>query len=175
MLIIPNPVRQTKTNGLLISAFSAYECSGGERLYVFPGRLSTFDILIKYEHNGSRLRTPKHVHWVVDLLLKKQANSTVSELLMNHLVSIWENVRPISSHQERQNLTPQYSEYPTRCAVLDTCGYFSVDFIILLAELLARQEKTNNVNAHMFGDVLDALQNSNDIFKIISAAGFSGR
>ena len=38
-------------------------------LYVFPGKLSQFDILIKYKKDGSRIRTPKHIHWAVDMLI----------------------------------------------------------------------------------------------------------
>ena len=30
------------------------------------------DILIRYQENGKRLRTPKHIHWVIDMLIKKE-------------------------------------------------------------------------------------------------------
>ena len=42
----------------------------GYKLYVFPGELSENDIRIMYSEEGKRLRTPKHIHWTVDLLLK---------------------------------------------------------------------------------------------------------
>ncbi|MEE0264187.1 MAG: class I tRNA ligase family protein, partial [Acutalibacteraceae bacterium] len=35
-------------------------------IYVFQGNLSQFDIVIKYKKDGKRIRTPKHIHWVVD-------------------------------------------------------------------------------------------------------------
>ena len=41
-------------------------------IYVFQGSLSQFDIVIKYRKDGTRIRTPKHIHWVVDVLMKIQ-------------------------------------------------------------------------------------------------------
>ena len=43
-------------------------------LFVFKGELSQNDILIKYASGKGRLRTPKHIHWAVDILLKQQGN-----------------------------------------------------------------------------------------------------
>ena len=40
-------------------------------IYVFQGILSQFDIVIKYKKDGTRIRTPKHIHWVVDILMKR--------------------------------------------------------------------------------------------------------
>lgn len=37
------------------------------------------------------------------------------------------------------------------------------------------QEKTNNPNAFMFIGVVDKLLNSNDLYSILSKAGFGGR
>ena len=39
-------------------------------IYVFQGNLSQFDIIIKYKKDRKRIRTPKHIHWVVDILMK---------------------------------------------------------------------------------------------------------
>lgn len=43
-------------------------------IYVFKGTLSKNDIVIKYSKFGRRMRTPKHIHWVIDMLLKEQKN-----------------------------------------------------------------------------------------------------
>ena len=48
-------------------------------IYVFQGSLSQFDIVIKYRKDGKRIRTPKHIHWVVDVLMKMQGNDTLTK------------------------------------------------------------------------------------------------
>ena len=60
-------------------------CNGQEPLCVIPingtyilgiykGTLSDFDILLRYRQKEgerwSRIRTPKHIHWAVDMLIK---------------------------------------------------------------------------------------------------------
>ena len=37
-------------------------------IFVFQGKISENDIIIKYLEEGKRVRTPKHIHWAVDLL-----------------------------------------------------------------------------------------------------------
>lgn len=44
-------------------------------VYVFKGSLSKNDIVIKYSKAGKRMRTPKHIHWVIDVLLKEKKNN----------------------------------------------------------------------------------------------------
>ena len=48
-------------------------------IYVFQGALSQFDIVIKYKKDGMRIRTPKHIHWVVDILMKMQGNEVLTK------------------------------------------------------------------------------------------------
>ena len=57
-------------------------------IYVFQGNISKNDILIKYSKNGKRMRTPKHIHWVIDILLKEQINKLVSKGLDGVNISI---------------------------------------------------------------------------------------
>jgi len=54
---------------------------GGVTIGVFPGSRGynpDHDILIKYQEDGKRLRTPKHIHWVIDMLIKKEHNRELS-------------------------------------------------------------------------------------------------
>lgn len=53
---------------------------------------------------------------------------------------------------------------------LNKYGYYEVEFIIYLMELLMIQEKTNNPNAYMFGNILNSLLDDKDLFSIISSA-----
>ena len=45
---------------------------------VYQGSFSKYDILIKYRQKNkdkwSRIRTPKHIHWAVDILIKMHSD-----------------------------------------------------------------------------------------------------
>ena len=51
-------------------------------IYVLPGsrgQRPNCDILIKYKKKDKHIRTPKHVHWAVDLLIKKQKSGVCNK------------------------------------------------------------------------------------------------
>ena len=148
---------------------------------IYQGTLSEYDVLIKYRQleNGkwSRIRTPKHIHWAVDLLIKQHLENNETERLLEHLMWVWDNnIQPIRSEDERTRLlNPQIlldevneeaSEYPA----LAEKGEYSVKFLLLLARLLMIQEKTNYEGAFMFRELLEQLKEHKDIFKIVSTA-----
>ena len=59
---------------------------------------------------------------------------------------------------------------------LNMFGEYDVEFLYVLMELLAVQEKTNRADAYMFGKIIEELLDTDrDIFSIISTAGFGGR
>ena len=48
-------------------------------VFVFKGSISPFDILVQYKtDDGKRLRTPKHIHWVVDILIKLERKNKLT-------------------------------------------------------------------------------------------------
>jgi hypothetical protein len=54
------------------------------------GNQPHLDIVVKYRDRftkGSRLRTPKHIHWVIDLLLKKEHNRALTLAFVNYLLN----------------------------------------------------------------------------------------
>ncbi len=152
----------------------------GEILAVYQGGLSDFDMLIKYKQNineeWTRLRTPKHIHWAVDLLIKKYSgeHSLVEEFL-DYLLEYWENIVPLRSDAERdtylQNLkSGNINDEIERFKNLNNHGEYKVEFLITMAKLLMVQEKTNYEDAYMFKNLLEALRDGKDIFKTISIA-----
>ena len=58
------------------------------------------DILIKYQEKGKRIRTPKHIHWVLDLLIKKQHNKELTLEFMKYLRDMYECVEGFKSKEE---------------------------------------------------------------------------
>lgn len=149
-------------------------------LGVYQGSISKYDILIKYRQNidnkWSRIRTPKHIHWAVDILIKMHSEPQKTKEFLEFLLEMWKNTYPIMSEEQRKktleinylidsnkNAFEEYSE-------LGKKGEYNIKFLILLAKLLMIQEKTNLETAYMFKNLIQALKSGKDIFKIVSIA-----
>ena len=150
-------------------------------LSVFPGSLSANDILLKYKDipNNTRFRTPKHIHWVVDLLIKKERDPILTNQLLTTFRNSWNNtvglsIRNYNAITNVLNNSIVLSNL-TQFNQLNQYGYYSVEFLSILMELLIVQEKTNNPNAYMVGNIIDNLLNNHDLFSIISTATHRGR
>ena len=148
-------------------------------IYVFPGELSENDIRIMYSEKGKRIRTPKHIHWTVDLLLKMQEERELTREFIKALKAEWEKSSPLKSNDEKTLVTltndciilTDVSKYDE----LNKYGEYDIEFLVVLMTLLMTQEKTNDPNAFMFGRILDSLLKDDlDIFAIMSTAGFGG-
>ena len=149
-------------------------------IYVFQGTLSQFDIVIKYKEDGTRIRTPKHIHWVVDILMKMQGNEALAKRYLRAIQNCWNACVPLTNNDyatlkaliENGENDIDIEQY----FALNAFGEYDVEFLYVLMELLAVQEKTNRADAYMFGKIIEELLEADrDIFKIISTAGFGGR
>ena len=59
---------------------------------------------------------------------------------------------------------------------MNSYGEYDVEFLLVLMQLLAVQEKTNRADAYMFGKIIEELLEADtNIFKIVSTAGYGGR
>lgn len=149
-------------------------------IYVFQGNISKNDIIVKYSEEGKRIRTPKHIHWAVDLLLKLQAEKDLTRSFIKEIRQEWEDCKPLDDNNDQSliSLVDNYIEITdvSKYKELDNFGEYDVEFLIVLMTLLMTQEKTNREDAYMFGNVLDSLlEEELDIFAIMSASGFGGR
>ena len=152
---------------------------------IYQGSLSQFDILIKYrqliENKWSRIRTPKHIHWTVDILIKLYQDEINTKKFIDILISMWNDSKPIQTKEEfySLNLEKLYEENKSTIEnfkQLGLKGEYSIGFLILLAKLLMVQEKTNRNNAYMFGQILEKLKNGNkELFSLISTSTHNGR
>ncbi len=149
-------------------------------IYVFQGNLSQFDIVIRYKKDGIRIRTPKHIHWVVDILMKMQGNEELTKDYLKAIQTCWNMCVPLTDNgfstlkalveNGEKNMELQ------RFLSLNEFGEYDVEFLYVLMELLIVQEKTNRADAYMFGNILEELLDTDrDLFKIISSTGFGGR
>jgi len=168
-----------------LTAVAEIQCSNNYNIHVFQGSLSPNDILLKYTSpKNTRLRTPKHIHWAVDLLLKKSGDSINTNSFLSSLGSYWLSCSVLTGNSFSDINTVVISSYrilsSTTYTMLDAYGEYPTEFLFILMCLLAVQEKTNashgGTTAHMFNDILTELSKNNlDIFKIMSTAGFRGR
>ena len=163
----------------------AFKVNGEYIIGIYKGSISNFDILIKYrqktQKGWSRIRTPKHIHWAVDILMKMQTEPQKTKEFLNFLLDMWNKIEPITSEEERQKRTDinyllqKYKNELNKYKDLSSKGEYSIKFLILLAELLMIQEKTNREDAYMFKKLLQALEKGEDIFNIVSIATHTGR
>lgn len=154
-------------------------------LGIYQGHLSEYDIVLRYrkKENGkwSLIRTPKHIHWAVDMLIKHYGEPHETDMLLDSLLQQWERTVPLEYQQAKDELlneqallnyvNSEASHYPE----LAGKGEYSVRFLILIAKLLMVQEKTNRHDAYMFKKLLEELKDHKDIFKIVATASLTKR
>lgn len=77
-------------------------------LGIYQGSLSAYDILIKYRQlekgKWSRLRTPKHIHWAVDILIKHYTEPKETDLFLESLLQLWDKTEGLHSMADRQRI-----------------------------------------------------------------------
>jgi len=152
---------------------------------IYQGSLSKHDILIKYRQKNnekwSLIRTPKHIHWAVDIMIKMHSDPKTTRLFLDFLLNIWENTSGIENNSDRKkilnikNLLESNSKDISRYHKLSNQGEYSINFLILLARLLMVQEKTNLKTAYMFKKLLEKLRKNENIFSIVSTATHNGK
>lgn len=175
-----------KSKGKVIQPLRVFVPDEQTIVGVYQGALSKYDILIKYrqkDKNGkwSRIRTPKHIHWAVDLLIKMHTDKSKIRKFLDFLIEIWNQTSPIKNEKERKkildikNLLEAHKDKIQEYKDISNFGEYRVEFLILLAKLLMIQEKTNMADAFMFKKLLEALKKGEDIFSIVSIASHTGR
>ena len=163
-----------------ISSIIEFVFDGHLRLVVFPGRISPNDIWIKYidSNTSGRMRTPKHIHWVLDILVKREHNRDLVNDFLKKMLNRWEEIKPLPDREYttiKDNLVFSMDEnFVSKYRALDSFGFWPMDFITFLIELLMIQEKTNNPNAYMFPKVVKNILEGNDPYRIVSDATMGG-
>jgi hypothetical protein len=163
-------------------AVKEIKLSDGTIIGVFEGSRGAnpdHDILIKYQEKGKRLRTPKHIHWVIDLLIKKEHKKELTLEFMNYLRDMYEKVDGFNSSEERSNF--EFKETTTAklkpFEELNKYGEYKAEFIGHLIELMIKMEKNTPPEkpARVFRELMDALIQEKEIFVIVSKATQIGR
>ncbi len=150
---------------------------------IYPGRKSDADIIIRYRQklkNGqwSRIRTPKHIHWTVDMLMKLSANKKLATRFIEKLEQIWKRVKPLTPTSRKKLSLKQLLAYDketlNKFRRLSNYGEYNIKFLLLLARLLMLQEKTNYPEGRIFQGLLKQLREGADLFTILQTATYRG-
>jgi hypothetical protein len=165
---------------LKLVSFKEFALKNGTVIGVFQGSYGEhpeLDIIVKYQEIGGRVRTPQHIHWAIDLLIKKEHNAELTKQFIKYLSDMWDKVKPFATKVEQQSCELRLTtpEQLAHYGELDKYGEYSVEFIGHVIELMMIEEKTGSRDAHMFKEVLDALYGDADIFQIVQKATYRGR
>lgn len=182
----PRPLTFKPRNQERRVSLREFDLDGGDTIIaVFQGNRGAHpdrDIIVKYRQRGEgRMRTPLHLHWAVDLLLKKQHREALTKEFVALLIALYDDLQPFASLEDRADrLERQIGNAVNRERLepfqpLDAFGEYSVEFTGYIIELMGLCEKTGAPNAFMFRRVLSAIQDDWDIFSVVSIAGHRGR
>lgn len=165
-----------------VQAFKEFHLQDGSVIGVFQGykgKNPDLDIVVKYKDKFTKtvVRTPKHIHWVIDLLIKKEHNKPLTLEFINYFLTMYDQIQPFRTKAEQQKCELKFTRHEKlkRFDELNKYGEHSIEFIGHVIELLSIEEKTGFEGAFMFKRVLQALKDEKDIFSIVSTATHNGR
>ena len=143
-------------------------------IYTEPGNKSPFDFRVRYQEPDRRIRTPQHIHLIVDLYQKRGAEPALTNALVNHIIN--QIIRRIEPSEV----------YPPALQVFDLghigqfeglygVSEYNPEFLLVLIELIMIQEKTNYPDGVLNLELFQSFLNNDDIFSVVSKATFRGR
>ncbi len=160
-------IKEIKLKGVTIGVFE------GDR-----GHIADHDILIKYQEDGKRIRTPKHIHWVIDVLIKKEHNSELTLKFLKYLRDMYDRVNGFCSKEDRTKCEIKETTHDKlkEFEELNDYGEYSIEFIGHLIELMIKMEKNMPPEkpARVFKELIDSMIAKKEIFSIVSKATQNG-
>jgi hypothetical protein len=151
-----------------------YTTENGTRILVSKGRKSPFNFKVRYKEVGKSTRTPKHIHLIIDLYMKKTGNKELTMQLVDHIINnIILKVKPSDSFPPKLQVFSQ--EHVSKFKELDKYGEYPVEFLLVVTELIMIQEKTNYPKGTMNLNLFRSFREERDIFSVVSIATFRRR
>ena len=152
---------------------TVYTTAKGVQINVQPGSKSPLDFIVKYREPGKRERTPKHIHIVVDIFGKRVASPILTNALLDHVISMIGLVQPATAFPPHLRFFSP--SQVARFSPLDAIGEYSVEFLLVVVELIMTQERTNYPSGRMTLDVFTRLRSGSDIYSVVSKATLQRR
>lgn len=153
-----------------------YVTSDGVEIFVKKGGKPQspldFKVTFKDRRTSNRQRTPRHVHLVVELYVAEVFDKRLTHQLRDHLLWVVNQVRPITSlPPSLQVFQPQHT---TRFKRLEQVTEFSIEFLLVVNELIFIQEKTNYPQGPLTQRLYENFGRE-DRFSVIQTALLRGR
>ncbi len=145
----------------------------GVEIFVSQGRKSSNDFVVKYKDRrySTKSRTPKHIHLIVELYVKEAYDKQLTHQLRDYLVSLFDKVRPIDRFPPALQVYKPGNEQPFK--KLDAVGEYSVEFLLVVTELIFIQEKTNYPEGSLTKELYEDFGKA-DRFSVIQKAAWRG-
>lgn len=151
-----------------------YQASNGAEIYVCKGGKSQFNFRVQYKEPAKRVRTPKHIHLIIDLYMKRTGNVALTNQLVDHIIN--NIIRKVSASTSNPPVLQVFSpQHVNQFQALNTYGEYPVDFLLVVTELIMIQEKTNYPAGVMNLRLYERFRQQADIFSVVSAATFRGK
>ncbi len=149
-----------------------YITSDGVKIYCEQGKKSKHDFKVRYKEPNKRLRTPKHVHVIIDLYMKLARNEILTLSFVDYIISnIIKKIKPNKEFPPKLQIFNK--EGIKEFEELNDFGVYSIEFLLVVIELIMIQEVTNyptgTLNLRLFQTFLG---NHDDLFRVVSAATF---
>lgn len=167
----------------LKDAIDTLELSNWITIWIVEWKLSYYDIRVKYKDNNwtSHWRQPKHIHWIVDWMLKREHNIEKIKELVIFFQKLWDENSPEKATEILKSLYKKEKKLNDlflnllddirQFEELNSNWYYHVDFLIFSWYLLLLQEKNNRTDAYMFQKMFSALwKDYSDLYQIITDA-----
>ena len=151
-----------------------YRTSNDIEIYTESGRKSLYDFRVRYREPGKRIRTPLHIHIIVDLYQKLSVESGLTNDFVDHIINgIIKPIVPSTSYPPSLQVfeTVHISQFEGLSGVSE----YSPEFLLVAIELIMIQERTNYPDGNLNLQLFQKLRNGEDIFSVVSAATFRGR
>ena len=145
--------------------------ANGIAIHVEIGRKSRHDFRVRFMGPHGRLRTPKHIHLIVEMYVKQAHNSSLTSRLRNHLLKVYDRIRPIKKFPPRFQVYK--ATHARRFSQLNAVGEFSTEFLLVVNELIFIQEKTNYPQGSLTQKLYEAF-GVEDRFSVIAMASWRG-
>lgn len=150
--------------------YTLYKTEKGVEVLVSRGSKSKNDFRVHYREPGRRIRTPKHIHWTIDLYIKREHERELTNKLVDSLIDITKQLSP------SEKFPPDFQFFTKmdleQFKPLDKYGDYTSDFLVATIELIMIQEKTNYPVGVMNLQLLEAFRQNKGIFEVVSRATF---
>lgn len=140
---------------------------------IYKGKHTDFDFRIGYrEKNGDNwrdVRQPRHIHWAIEILLKRYKNKRIVTRALKRLLELWWCTEGVHSYSKRNNVLKSIPLEEFESFKEYTDLYFWMIFIYLLMI----QEKTNYDDSNRIPKILQGVLSGKDNYSIISTVLFT--